>query len=158
MSIKEALDLFKNLLADTTQKRETKLYKKFIGLLSGLNEMKLEKEKEQQIEEYIEGLRLNAIKERRHRAFTKKYREFTDYLKTKFSFVTEGYYTAVGLSLGLSFGAGLGVTFGSIGGGLGISMGISFGAGIGLVVGMLVGNHLDKEAKENGKVIFTNID
>ncbi len=158
MSINETLDLFKKLLTDTPQKREMRIYKRFIGLLSGLSKMELTEEQQQQVEEYINGLQLEAKSDRKHSYFTKKYTLFTHFLKSEFSFVTEGYYTAIGLSIGLSLGVGLGVSFGSIGGGTGISIGISMGAGIGMVAGMLVGAALDAEAKKNGKVLITKTD
>ncbi len=158
MSINETLDLVKKLLAGTAQKREIRIYKKFIGLLSGLNKIDLTNEQQQQVEEYIDGLKLEANSNRKNKYFTKKYAEFTNYLKSNFSIVPEGHYTAIGLSIGLSLGAGLGVSFGSIGGGTGISIGISMGAGIGMVLGMLVGAAKDAEAKKNGKVLIIKMD
>jgi len=155
MNINQTLDLFKKLLADTTQKREIGIYKRFIGLLSGLRKMELTNEQQQQVEEYINGLQLDTNTGRKHSYFTEKYTLFMHFLKTEFSFVTEGYYTAIGLSIGLSLGVGLGVSFGSIGGGIGTSFGMSMGAGIGMVLGMLVGAFLDAEAKKNGKVLIT---
>ena len=158
MSINETIDLIKKLLGRTTKRREIRIYKKFIGILSGLNKMDLTREVQQQIEAYLTGLQLNDHPAGSRKYFPTQYAAFTDYLKTKFSFITEGYYSAIGLSLGLSLGAGLGVSFGSIGGGTGISIGISMGAGIGMLVGMLVGATKDAEAKKNGKVIDTKID
>ena len=159
MSIQEALDVFKNLLAEAIQRREIRIYKKFIGLLSGLNKIELSKEQIQLIEQQLDDLKLKSRPDKMMKFYNKKYAAFEQNLRTKHSLSTEGYYTAIGLSLGLSLGTGLGISFGApFGDGVGISIGLSFGAGIGLIIGMLIGAHLDAEAKKNGKTIITKMD
>jgi hypothetical protein len=159
MSTQEALDIFKILLTETIQKREIRIYNKFISLLSGLNKIALSKEQIQLIEQQLDDLKLKSRPANIRKFYNKKYAAFEQYLRTKHSLSTEGYYTAIGLSLGLSLGTGLGISFGApFGDGVGISIGLSFGAGIGLIIGMLIGAHLDAEAKKNGKIIITKMD
>ncbi len=153
MSIKEASEFFKKIQLRTNSKREIKIYARFIGILEGLKNKDLTSDQTLQIEEQLDHLQLATYPEN-----NKKYAEFANYLKTKFSLVTEGHYLAIGIGLGISFGAGMGVIFGtSFGGGDGIGIGISMGAGLGITFGMLWGKTKDAEAEKNGNVLKTKI-
>ena len=157
MTIQEAIGLFKNLLASATKKREIRIYKHYLGLLSGLKQVEFTVEEQEQLQTYLKDLQLKTDPTNRSKYLSKKYYQFTQYLQNAFGLVTEGYYSGLSISLGLSLGAGLGVTFGVFFGGSGVSLGVSFGAGIGLIIGIIVGTQLDQAAKEKGKVISTTI-
>lgn len=158
MGIKEASEFFKKIQSRTTSRREIKIYARFIGILEGLKNKELTAEQTRQIEEQLDHLQLTTYPENKKRYFNKRYAEFANYLKTEFSLVTEGYYTAIGISLGISFGAGMGIIFGtSFGGGEGVGIGISMGAGLGITFGILWGKTKDAEAEKNGNVLKTKI-
>jgi hypothetical protein len=68
--------------------------------------------------------------------------EFKKYLKDKFSLISKGYYTAIGISLGVAFGA----AFGSI-------YGLGNGLTLGMLIGLVIGAILDSEAKKQNRVL-----
>ena len=79
--------------------------------------------------------------------------------ESNFLFISEGFYTALGVSLGLSFGAGIGLSIGtSIEAGIGTSIGLSMGAGIGMTLGIIIGATKDAEAKKQGRMLKTKLD
>jgi hypothetical protein len=99
-------------------------------------------------------LDLKATTENRKKFYKQKLSEFKAFLKNKFSFTSEGYYTRMGMVYGMIFGAGIGLSIGTaINPPLGISIGLSIGAGVGMVLGMIYGARKDAEAKRQGRVI-----
>jgi len=159
MNINDALAFFQDLLSDADKKSEKQLYKKFLGVLTGLKRRDLTKEQNQLIEECLDGLDLTAHQENKKKYLTKKHSEFAAYLKTTFSWITEGYYTSQGMIFGMIFGNGIGLAFGSaFGNGSGIAIGLSMGTGIGMAIGMMIGAAKDAEAKKMGRVLKTKLD
>ncbi|GGK19573.1 hypothetical protein GCM10007962_12080 [Yeosuana aromativorans] len=150
MSITDAIDFFKKLSKETNNKRELRIYKDFITMLSNLNNRNLSEEQLLQIEKEIETLNLKSNPENKKRFFSKKLTVFKQFLKTEFSLVPKGYYTNMGIGLGTSFGILFGVMVLSS---LERSLGISLGIVAGMLIGIIIGHYMDSQAKEAGKVI-----
>jgi len=159
MNINDALAFFQDLLSDADKKSEKQLYKKFLGVLTGLKRRDLTKEQNQLIEECLDGLDLTAHHENKKKYLTKKHNEFAAYLKTTFSWIAEGHYASQGMIFGMIFGNGIGITFGSVfGGENGVAIGLSMGTGIGMAIGTMIGATKDAEAKKLGLVLETKLD
>ncbi|QYJ69166.1 hypothetical protein [Flavobacterium litorale] len=154
MRLNEATELLDNLSLQTTNKTEKKVYSSFTGILISLKEKELTKEQLQQIEEKLTSLHLDMPTENRKKYYSKKLTEFKTFLKNEFSFTTEKYYTAIGMSLGISLGIAIGMPIGiAINPTIGISLGISIGMGMGIALGIAYGAKKDAEAKKQGNVI-----
>ncbi len=130
MSITETIEIFKKLLKETNNRKEIKLYKGFITILSNLKSRDLTENQSQLIQEKLSSLNLKATTENRKKYFKQKLSEFRVFLKNEFSFTTEKYYTELGMIYGMIFGTGVGMVF-----------------------GMIYGARKDIEAKRQGKVI-----
>jgi len=151
MNINETISFFENLQLDTENKSERKTHEKFIAILTGLKSKNLTKEQFQKIEQALNTLTVKVITENRNKEFKKKLANFTTYLKDEFSFITEGYYTAIGMSLGMCFGVAFGGVFSKT---LGVSMGLTMG----MLIGLIAGRIKDSEAEKQGRVLKTKRD
>jgi divalent metal cation (Fe/Co/Zn/Cd) transporter len=150
MSITETIDFFKKLSKETNNKRELRIYKDFITMLSNLLDRNLSEEQLLQIEKEIETLNLKSNPENKKRFFSKKLMVFKQFLKAKFSLVPKGYYTNMGIGLGTSFGVLFGVVVLSS---FERSLGVSLGIVAGMLIGLIIGHYMDSQVKEAGKVI-----
>ena len=146
MNINEAFDFFKNLITDTDEKSEIRICQKFIAILSDLKNRDLTEKQFQSITEELDTLQLKANSENRKKHLKQKLSLFIKFLKDEFSLISEGYYTALGISLGLAFGT----AFGSI---FGMGIGISFG----MIIGLIIGANMDSEAKKQNRVLKTKL-
>jgi len=145
MTIIEATEFFKRLLKETTGKRELKVFKNFIEILSSLKSLDLSNDDLLLIQNEIEALNLKAYHENKRKHFSKKLNLFEKYLKEKFSLVPKGYYTAIGMSLGMCFGVAIGPVFGA--------SGTSFGLAIGMLIGLAIGRTKDMEAEKQNRAL-----
>ena len=148
MNLKTASDLFKNLMASTTDKSEIRVYEKFTVILTDLKNRDITGEQLRSIEEELDALHLNERTENDKKYFKKKLSQFIKYLKENLSLISEGYYSALGTSLGLSFGVAFGAAFDSI------SNGLIFG----MLFGLIAGRAMDAKAKKEGRVLKTKLD
>jgi hypothetical protein len=147
MTINAAYDLFKNLITEAQEKSEVKVYNKFIAILTDLESKVLTNEQLQSIEKELDTLDLNVNAENKKKHFKHKLTKFIKFLKKTFSLITEGYYTAIGMSLGMSFGVAFGAAFSNV----------SLGLIIGMLIGLIVGASMDSKAKKDGKVLKTKL-
>jgi len=147
MTLNTASDFFKNLITETADKSEIRVYEKFMAILNDLKNKDLKVEQLRSIEEELDSLHLNEISENRKKHFKQKLTLFIKYLKETFSLISKGYYTAIGISLGMSFGVAFGAAFNSV----------SYGLIIGMLIGLLVGATMDTKAKKEGKVLNTKL-
>ncbi len=108
MTINETIDFFERLLTETDLKSEIRLYKKFIAVLHDLTNKSLSEIQILSIEKRLENLQINTNSENRKKYFNKEYISFLKFLKDEFSFVSEGYYTGIGMIFGMIFGNSLG--------------------------------------------------
>jgi len=147
MNINDAGNFFKKLVTETDEKSEIRVYHKFIAILSDLENRELTDEQLQSIEKELDSLNLNASSENRKKHFKEKLNLFIKYLKEKFSLISEGYYTAIGISLGLSFGVAFGAAFNNV----------SYGLIFGMLLGLIVGAMMDSKAIKEGRVLKTKL-
>ena len=150
MSITDAIDFLKKLSKETNNKRELRIYKDFITILSNLINRDFSEEQVLQIENEIETLNLKSNPENKKLYFNKKMTAFKQFLKTEYSLVPKGYYTNMGIGLGTSFGVLFVVVVLSS---FERSMGISFGIMAGMLIGLILGHYMDTQVKEAGKAI-----
>ena len=158
MTINDASAFFESLIAATDKKPEIRVYKKFVAVLSDLENKKFSEIQIQSIEKKLEILQIKENIEKRTKYFNQKYNELLKFLKDEFSLISEGYYTGIGMIFGMIFGNSLGLTIGIIiGEGNGIAVGLSMGTGIGMTFGLLFGATKDAEAKKQGRVLKTKV-
>lgn len=149
MTIIEASNFFEELLKEAKNKREIRVYKSFSAILSNLKGRDLTEEELLSIENELKTLDLKLNLENKRKYFSKKLSAFKAYLKEEFSLITEGYYTAIGMSLGMCFGVAIGTSFGAPG----TSIGIAFG----MLIGLAIGRTKDMEAEKQNRVLKTKI-
>ncbi|EAP87465.1 MULTISPECIES: hypothetical protein [Croceibacter] len=147
MKLDEASAFFKNLIIESDNKTEIKIYKNFISIFTDLNNRDLSEEQLKSIEEKLDSLNFNENSDNRKKHFKQKLNLFVGYLKEKLSLISKGYYTAIGMSLGMSFGVAFGAAFKNV----------SYGLIFGMLIGMLIGIAKDSKAKKEGKVLSTNL-
>lgn len=149
MNIIEASSFFEKLLKETDNKREIKIYRSFITILSNLKSRDLADNKLLSIENELKILNLKAYPENKRKYFSKKLNAFKGYLNEEFSLISDGYYTAIGMSLGMCFGVAIGTSFGA--------SGTSMGLALGMLIGLAIGRTKDLEAEKQNRVLRTKI-
>ena len=150
MTINKATEIIERLLFETSNKREIKVYKKFIQLLNGLKNKTFSEDEIQSIEKKLDQLNLESNPKNRKKYFKKTLNEFEEYLKATFSLIVKGHYATLYSGLGISFGILFGVVFLSS---FEQSLGITFGMIIGMVIGSLIGRSMDTKAETEGKTL-----
>jgi len=150
MTIKNAINLFKRLVSETTKKSEIKVYRDFIEILTNVEKRNLTASEVESLETELDALELNSITTNKKRHFKKALQHFKKYLKDTFSLITKGYYTALGITFGASIGLLFGILFLS---GLERSLGISLGISVGTFIGIIIARYLESQAKAAGKLI-----
>ncbi len=149
MTIKETAGFFKTLSNETDSKRERKIYKNFISILSCLESKELTVEQLSLIEDKIDTLNLSSKPTNKRKYFGKQLTIFKQYLKDEFSLISEGYYTAIGMSLGMCFGVAIGSGFSALGTSIGLSLG--------MLIGIVIGRYKDTEAEKENRVLKNSI-
>ena len=150
MTLKNAINFFESLEAETSSKSEIKVYQEFIKIITSLEKKGLSENEIQTIETELDRLNLKSNFLNRKKYFKIALSDFKKYLKDTFSLTTEGYYTTFYGGLGLVFGLLFGVAILS---NLERSLGISLGLIGGMVVGSIMGRSKDSQAKTSGKMI-----
>lgn len=131
MTLKNALNYFKNLLFETSKKSDLKVYQEFIRIITSLHGRNLLESDFQFVEAELDALDLNSTT-----TSNKKY------LKDTFSLTTKGYYTNNGMGLGSSFGFVLLSGFER-----------SLGITPGMLIGLITGGNTDAQVKASGKMV-----
>jgi len=150
MTLKNAINFFESLEAETSNKPEIKVYQEFIKIITSLEKKGLSENEIQTIETELDRLNLESNRLNRKKYFKIVLRDFKKYLKETFSLITEGYYTTFYGGLGLVFGLLFGVAILS---NLERSLGISLGLIGGMVIGSIMGRSKDAQAKTSGKML-----
>lgn len=150
MTLKNAINFFESLEAETSSKSEIKVYQEFIKIITSLEKKGLSENEIQTIETELDRLNLKSNSLNRKKYFKIALSDFKKYLKDTFSLITEGYYTTFYGGLGLVFGLLFGVAILS---NLERSLGISLGLIGGMVVGSIMGRSKDSQAKISGKML-----
>jgi len=141
MKLNTASNFFENLILASSNKSEINIYKKFIGILTDLPNRSLTDSQLESIEEHLDELISEAIPENKKIHYNRKLAAFKQYLKDQFSLISQGYYTATGISLGVAFG----IAFGSM-------FGMSVGLSLGMLIGIIIGATMDSQAKKQNRV------
>lgn len=150
MTIKKALDHFREKVSETRNKAEINVYQDFIRILTRLEERNLSIADKSLIETELKKIRLDDPVAPKKRYYRKALRKFEIFLKDTFSLTTEGYYAKTGMALGMTFGLLFGIVMLSP---LERSMGISLGLSLGMFTGLIIGRNLDKKANSSGKMV-----
>jgi hypothetical protein len=145
MDIKETIDFFLNLKNNSVEKTEIKVYDKYIGILSDLKNRDLTETQILSIESKLKTLIVKPETKNRKKYYIKKLTEFEKFLKDQLSLISDGYYTAYGMSFGMLIGVLL-----------------QFYVGIysllgGMAIGMVIGGIMDSEARKQGRVLKTKL-
>jgi hypothetical protein len=150
MTLRNAYDLFENLVAETSKKSEIKVYRGFIQILNSLEKRDLSASEIQSIEVELDALDLNSTTQSNKTYFKKALSKFEKYLKETFSLTTKGHYTHLYTGLGLSFGVLFGAVFLS---NFDFNWVTSVGMMGGMFIGSIIGRHMDSEAVAEGRVL-----
>jgi TPP-dependent 2-oxoacid decarboxylase len=150
MTISKTTEFFKERLTKTNKKSEKRVYESFIAIISDLKDKNLTNEELHSIETELDKLKSIMDTETEKKYLSKKLAKFKKYLKDEFSLVSQGYYTAIGMSLGMCFGVAIGS---SIGGSSGTALGVTFG----MLIGLLIGKTKDDEMKKQNRTLRTKL-
>ncbi|MHA7058186.1 hypothetical protein ACWGOQ_0013270 [Aquimarina sp. M1] len=163
MNIIEASKFFRNLITETDDTSEIKIYNKILRILSQLESRDLSEEQLETIEEKLSAFGVDVSRESRKKYFKKTLKEFSDFIKKELSLISDKYYMTLGMSIGMCLGMSLGMTFGVVFGfesnvSKGLIYGMTFGMQIGLAIGLAIGAAMDNKAKKEGKVLSLKYD
>ena len=147
MTIIETSQFFEKLLKQANSKRERRVYKEYITILKNLNNRDFKERQVSLIEDELKTFKLKSNQKNKRRYYSKKLTIFKQFLKDEFSLISEGYYTAIGMSLGMCFGLAIGTSFGVSGNSIGLA--------VGMFIGIAIGRHKDMEAEKENKVLKT---
>lgn len=150
MTLQEAHNFIQNLKTETTNKSESKVYEKFLYILSALKNRTFSNDEIHSIETELDRLNLESNPAKRKKHLKVALTKFEKYLKDKLSLTPEGYYTNLSISLGILFGTVIGVLIGER---FEKSLGLSLGISIGMLIGVVIGRHMDSQAKVAGNVL-----
>jgi hypothetical protein len=151
MTLQEAHHFFKILKNETVGKAESRIYEKFIHILTDLKQRKFSDNEIHSIEIELESLNLKSNPVNRKRYFGNALSKFGRYLKDTFSITTKGYYTQRGVGLGIIVGLLFGIVFLP---GLERSLGIALGLSIGMLIGLIIGQAMDAKANKSQKKTY----
>lgn len=148
MKITEAIDYLNKAKKSTNKKSEKKHYDTFIAVLSDLSSKELDQEAVQSIEKQLDKLELN--KRVKFKQLYSNFSKLKQFLKIKFSYTVEGYYTSLGTALGMCFGIAIGASIGEY-------LGSSIGMTTGMLIGIAIGKSKDAKAEVEGKSLNTKL-
>ena len=148
MKITEAIEYIDKAKNSTNKKSEKKHYDTFIAVLSDLNSKELGQEDFQSIEKQLDKLEL--AKKVKFKQFYSNFSKLKQFLKLKFSYTVEGYYTSLGIAIGMC----LGIAFGGL---IEKYFGASIGMTLGMLVGIAIGKNKDAKAEAEGRSLNTKL-
>ncbi len=134
-----------NLKNASSEKSELKVYNKFIGLLSALENRNLTTTQIQSIEEKLNGLAFYTETGDRKKFFRKELAEFEKFLRIEHSLIPEGYFMGYGMIWGLFAGTLFQFHFGV------------YAVIGGVITGMVIGAVMDSMAQKQGRVIKIDV-
>ncbi|MBW1295548.1 hypothetical protein [Aquimarina litoralis] len=163
MDINEASKFFKNLITETEDRSEEKIYKKFVNILSQLENRDLSEEQLDGIQNKLDDVSIDVKREERKKYFKGKLSEFCSYIRKELSLLSSEHYMTIGMSIGMCLGMSVGMIFGVVFGAntdqsKSLVYGMSFGMPIGMSIGLAIGAAMDLKAKKEGRVLDTKLD
>jgi len=147
MTIKETKAFLKTLINESTKSSEIKVYKKFIDVLTSIENRGFSTYQIEMIEKELTILQLKEPTKNKRKYIKKKLSQFVKYLESEYSLILEGHYATLGMSYGLVFGMVIGTTVFRESGSS--STGMCFG----LLIGFFIGKYMDKEAAKQNQVL-----
>ncbi|MBN2806710.1 MAG: hypothetical protein JXR22_08625 [Prolixibacteraceae bacterium] len=150
MTLKNAINLFRRLTAETTSKSEIKVYQDFMKILTNLEKRNLAEPEVESLEKKLDDLELNRTLTNSKKHFKKALQQLKKYLEETFSIISKGDYIIKGITIGATAGLLLGIVFLS---GLERSLGISLGISAGTFIGMIIATYMEAQAKAAGNLI-----
>ena len=147
MTIKEAREFLKNRINESNKSREIKVYKKFIDVLTAVENRALSTYQVGLIEKELTILNLKQPTKNKKRYFKQKLNLFIEYIESEYSLLLEGHYADLGMKLCLVFGMAIGTFIFTHSGGS--ATGMCFG----ISIGFMIGRYMDKEAAKQNKVL-----
>jgi hypothetical protein len=150
MTINKSKEFLKTLLNDSTNKKEIRVYKKFLLILNGLERRNLSINQKELIEQELTSLKLEQKSQNRKKYIQKKSTNFVKFLESEFSFVLKGHYANYGLTLGMVLGVAIGSSI------LSDSGGATTGMCLGMFIGYILGRYKDEEAVKKNKVLIVD--
>lgn len=154
MKFSDLKDFFEKQKKRANSKSDKNVYLSLSCIVSELKNKGISEQQWKSVENEIETLELTEVASEENKRLKKKRNLLIRFLKNKFSFIPEKYYTSLGMSMGLAIGAGIGMVFGIIlGVPTGMIYGMIFGAMVGLAAGLLLGKIKDNQAEKENRVI-----
>lgn len=150
MTLQETYTLFEKLKSESTSKYKIKTFDKFLHILSELKNRSFSIDEIESIEKQLDNLVIKTNANSTRRQLRKALYIFEKYLQERFSLITKGHYTNLGIALGSSFGLLFGIiALTSFDQSLGYSLGMVFG----MLLGLIIGRNMDAKAAKEGKMI-----
>ena len=151
MKIHQASRIIEDKLEKSVNKSEKKTYHKLLGVLTHLKGRDLSEEQVRSIEEKIDELKLFTYGESTPKETKRSSAEFTKFVSDYLSLISEGHFTALGVSLGVAFGAAIHSVSGH-------SLDLGTGIGIGIAIGAAIGIFMDREAERKNQVLVSRLE
>jgi len=151
MTINNTINIFEGLKSQTQKKSELKIYKEFAEILRALENREMTEVEIQSIETFLSELELTILPKNKRKYFRRKLRIFKEYLSKKFSLITKGYYSSLGIALGMCFGLAIGTSI------FGVESGVTTGMMFGMFIGFIIGRYKDSEAEKENRVLNTDL-
>jgi len=146
MTLEETKFFFEHKTEEATRKSHIRACTDFAQLCSILIDRSLTESQRYIIEQELKGYRLKASEENTYAVHKKKLHRFKKFLRERFGWVTNSYYTTLYMILGMVLGQTIGLSIHP-------SIGLSIGLGVGISVGMALGALKDKALKKENKVL-----
>jgi len=146
MTLEETKFFFEHKTEEATRKSHKRTYKDFAQFCRILIDRPLTESQRNIIEQELKEYRLKASEENTYAKHKKKLNRFKKFLRERFGWVTNSYYTTLYMILGMVLGQTIGLSIHP-------SIGLSIGLGVGISVGMALGVLKDKALKKENKVL-----
>ena len=147
MTIIEASEFLKIRINESSERKEIKIYTKFIGVLTGIENRELSTDQIELFEKELTLLNLAKPTKNNRKYMKKQMNQFVNYLATEHSILLEGHYADLGIKLGLIGGMVMGISLFQESGGS--ATGMCFG----MLIGYLIGKQMDKKATQQNQVL-----
>ena len=103
MEINKTIELVNDLMSNTWNKKEIKIYNSFLSILKSLVDTNLSDEKQLSVWEKIEKLELSSIQVNRTKYLKIQLKEFIKFLENDLNLVQDQHYLSIVMSLWMVF-------------------------------------------------------
>tara|TARA_B100000809_G_scaffold245861_1_gene273247 strand:+ start:2291 stop:2743 length:453 start_codon:yes stop_codon:yes gene_type:complete len=147
MTLKKSKVFLKTLISESNKSKEIKIYKKFIDVLTSIENREFSTYQIELIEKELTILNLKQPAKNKKRHIKQKLNQFVEYLDSEYSLILEDHYADLGMKIGLVLGMALGTFL------LRNSGGSAIGMCFGILIGFGIGKYMDKEAAKQNQVL-----